>query len=71
MASFFVPLSLLSLGVCASAIPNRPNWVPTWNMARSTAVMPCNYSGFVEPLEFFAQFGERLFLPFVVCTGEE
>lgn len=55
-------LSLISL---ASAMPNRPNWTPTWNLSRSTAVMPCNDSGFVEPLDFFAQFGE----PFVSRYG--
>ena len=34
-----------------------PKWAPTWNMQDSTIVMPCNSSGFLEPVEFYAQFG--------------
>jgi hypothetical protein len=34
-----------------------PNWAPTWNLTLSTVIQPCNYSGFVEPLAFYAQFG--------------
>ena len=33
-----------------------PAWPPTWSLPLSTIVQPCNYSGFVEPLDFFAQF---------------
>ena len=38
----------------ASAL--APNWTPTWNMKNSTIIQPCNYSGFVEPIDFYAQF---------------
>lgn len=27
-----------------------PPWPPEWRMGRSTIVMPCNYSGFVDPV---------------------
>ncbi len=33
-----------------------PKWAPTWNMQQSTIVMPCNFSGLLDPV-FFSQFG--------------
>ena len=26
-----------------------PDWAPTWDMAQSTIIMPCNYTGLVDP----------------------
>ena len=41
--------------VVAAAL--APHWTPTWNMKASTIIQPCNNSGFVEPIDFYAQFG--------------
>jgi hypothetical protein len=29
--------------------PTVPRWEPTYNMSRSTIVMACNYTGYVDP----------------------
>lgn len=34
-----------------------PTFAPTWDMQSSTIVQPCNMSGFLEPVSFYAQFG--------------
>lgn len=34
-----------------------PQFSPTYDMQSSTIVQPCNQSGFLEPPEFYAQFG--------------
>ncbi len=34
-----------------------PVWPPTYNMQRSTIIQPCNASGYLEPVDFYAQFG--------------
>jgi len=26
-----------------------PSWEPTWNITRSTIIMPCNLSGYFDP----------------------
>jgi hypothetical protein len=36
-------------GVDAAAPPVLPNWDATWDMKRSTVIMPCNYTGFMDP----------------------
>lgn len=52
---------LISAGVVAAAACSSaqtvPNWEPTYDMQRSTIVQPCNMSGFLEPISFYAQFG--------------
>jgi hypothetical protein len=32
--------------------PPLPGWVPTYDMAQSTIIMPCNYSGWTDPRVF-------------------
>ena len=41
-----------------TAWPKNPatTWTPTWDMARSTIIMPCNTSGFFDPA-FAAKYG--------------
>ena len=34
-----------------------PRWPATWSLANSSVIQPCNYTGFVQPIEFYAQFG--------------
>jgi len=46
-ASF--PLAIADVGIV-------PRWEPTYNMARSTIVMPCNQTGFTDP-KLMAKFG--------------
>ena len=46
---------LLALATCGAAY-DVPRWTPTYNMTRSTIVMPCNESGFSDP-HLFARFG--------------
>lgn len=36
--------------------PTLPKYEQTWDMQRSTVIMPCNRSGPLDP-EFFGQFG--------------
>ena len=36
--------------------PEHPTWEPTWDMAMSTAMMPCNTSGWFDPA-LAAQYG--------------
>eukprot|EP00051_Salpingoeca_urceolata_P001440 m.41044 g.41044 ORF g.41044 m.41044 type:complete len:513 (+) comp11424_c0_seq1:48-1586(+) len=48
------PVAVADRMVCAPSnkppppkpLPARPNWEPTYNMSLSTAIMPCNFSGF-------------------------
>lgn len=44
-----VPESLLSCGDNASLPCPVPRWTPTWDLARSTALMACNLSGPYNP----------------------
>lgn len=32
-----------------SSWPAHPKWTPTWSMARSTIMMPCNITGYFDP----------------------
>lgn len=34
-----------------------PQFSPTYDMQSSTIVQPCNMTGFLQPPEFYAQFG--------------
>eukprot|EP01052_Picozoa_sp_SAG31_P057101 SAG31_NODE_16710_length_699_cov_0.688333_2_plen_75_part_00 len=36
--------------------PLLPAWAPTYNISLSTAIEPCNYSGFFD-LDFASRFG--------------
>ena len=65
-AAFLVALCVAPAALARRIVPARtrlyrdgvaPRWPPAWNLAASTIIQPCNYSGFVEPLEFYAQFG--------------
>jgi hypothetical protein len=43
-------------GAAPLATYDVPKWTPTYNMSRSTVVMPCNESGYSDP-HLFAKFG--------------
>ena len=40
----------------AAAVPLLPRWTPTYDMALSTAIEPCNYSGAFD-VGFASRFG--------------
>ena len=40
-------LACAALAACAAA--QVPPWPQTWQMNKSTIMMTCNYSGFVDP----------------------
>eukprot|EP01044_Picomonas_judraskeda_P011872 COSAG03_NODE_1657_length_3709_cov_5.853740_4_plen_72_part_00 len=42
-----VPLAALRAGLAQQA--QLPPWPATYNLSRSTFLMPCNYSGFFDP----------------------
>ena len=42
-----------------------PSWPPTYNMSRSTIIMPCLYSGFADARGLLARYG--LVDLYVVC----
>ena len=46
----------LSCGVDHSKPCPVPTWAPTWDLARSTAIQPCNASGWYDP-EYAAKWG--------------
>eukprot|EP00047_Mylnosiga_fluctuans_P008772 m.260071 g.260071 ORF g.260071 m.260071 type:complete len:421 (-) comp23253_c0_seq1:104-1366(-) len=53
-----VALLTIVIALAATALAQYlPLWAPTWDMQESTIIMPCNKSGLLEPVEFFAQFG--------------
>jgi hypothetical protein len=59
--SITTKMKVVAVVTCAVALLKvasalAPRWTPTWNMKSSTIIQPCNNSGFVEPIEFYAQF---------------
>ena len=34
-----------------------PRWPATWNISRSTVIMPCNYSGYTDPHSLPSRYG--------------
>jgi hypothetical protein len=50
-------LFLCALAFASLASADVPSWPVTWSMQSSTICQPCNMSGFLEPAEFYAQFG--------------
>ncbi len=40
----------------AAGLSTIPSWQPTWEVSKSTAFMPCNYSGFFN-LEASSAYG--------------
>ena len=49
MANLLAPWAAASAGAT-----KLPPWAPTWEMNMSTIMMPCNYSGYMDP-EFCAR----------------
>ena len=47
---------VLAFVASATATSDLPSYPATWDMARSTIIMPCNGSGFADP-HFFSKFG--------------
>ena len=48
-----VAAAILLLGIASgpvSVLGTQPTWEPTWNMPKSTMFMPCNDSGFLDPV---------------------
>ena len=52
---------VLALSLCSAAAqaasdgaadgwPQHPTWTPSWEMAKSTVMMPCNTSGWFDPV---------------------
>jgi hypothetical protein len=56
MRAASLSLVLVLLVSLASATQQMPSWQPTWAVAQSTIVMPCNDSGLLD-IDFFSQFG--------------
>lgn len=51
-------VSSVTAAVAAVAVRAAvPSWPPTWDMQASTIIQPCNNSGFLEPISFYAQYG--------------
>ena len=50
------PAVRVSCGVDHSKPCPVPTWTPTWDLARSTAIQPCNASGWYDP-EYAAKWG--------------
>ena len=46
----------LAGGASAEPWPEHPTWTPTWDMAASTIMMPCNTSGWFDA-ELAAKYG--------------
>ena len=56
-ASFFAIVALLT---ATGPVPSWgwvPLWTATYNMSRSVATMPCNQSGFTDPLQGLGPWG--------------
>ena len=51
--AFAAPLCRSSEGIQG----RFPLFAPTYDMQSSTIIQPCNMTGFLEPAEFYAQFG--------------
>jgi len=55
--SFAMRFAMLTAFVASAAgTSDLPSYPATWDMARSTIIMPCNGSGFADP-HFFSKFG--------------
>ena len=48
---------LAAVAAATTTTALAPKWPVTWSLSSSSIIQPCNYSGFVEPLSFYAQFG--------------
>ena len=48
--------AVLSLSLLPLSLALAPAWPPTWKLQSSTIIQPCNYSGMIQPIDFYAQF---------------
>ena len=51
-----IPMAEQSCAVNFNKLCPLPKWTATWDLARSTAIQPCNFSGFYDP-KFAAKWG--------------